>query len=234
MPDIGSSVEPAALLVVAHGTASAAGSATTRRLVAAIAAARPGVAVDLCFLDVARPSLADAVERVIRSTVVVPLLLSTGYHVTTDIPAVVAGRSEIRVARHLGPDPLIVDVLVDRLHEAGGRADGEASTLLVAAGSTQPEARYEVDSAAQQLAERLGAPVSVLTMAENLDESISAATPPVRIATYLLAEGQFVDRLDAAAGGRARVARPLGVHPAFVSLVWSRYDEAHSSAWAVR
>ncbi len=107
------------LLVVAHGTASAAGSATTARLVAAIAAARPQTAVEVCFLDVAAPRLRDALDD--RPTVVVPLLLSTGYHVQTDIPQAVAGRAHIRVAAHLGPDPLLADALADRLGGSRGR-----------------------------------------------------------------------------------------------------------------
>jgi sirohydrochlorin ferrochelatase len=46
----------------------------------------------------------------------------------------------------------------------------------------------------------------------------------VRVATYLLTEGQFVDSLRAAADGLGTVADPLGVHPALVRLVWQRFD----------
>ena len=51
------------LLVVAHGTASPAGSATTARLLDAIRAARPSVPVELCFLDVASPALASSLDE---------------------------------------------------------------------------------------------------------------------------------------------------------------------------
>src|SRR4051812_9619976 len=104
------SAHPARLLAVAHGTASPDGAATTARLLDAVRAARPDVAVDLCFLDVATPLLADALDE--RPTVVVPVLLSTGYHVQTDIPATTAARPNVRVARHLGPDALLVDALL--------------------------------------------------------------------------------------------------------------------------
>jgi sirohydrochlorin ferrochelatase len=59
------------------------------------------------------------------------------------------------------------------------------------------------------------------------DDLPAALTPlaPVRVATYLLAEGQFVDTLRAAAAGLGTVAEPLGPHPAVVELVWRRYDE---------
>jgi sirohydrochlorin ferrochelatase len=209
------------LLVAAHGTEVAAGSATTAALGDVVRAARPDLPVSLCFLDVAAPSLTEALDAAHGPLVVLPLLLSTGYHVQTDIPAVVAGRPGIRVARHLGPDPLVVEALVDRLG-----ASSAASTALVGVGSSRPEARGELDEAARLLAARLGRPVTALTLGQDVRAALQALTQPVDVATYLLAEGRFVDRLRRAADGLARVAEPIGVHPALVELVLARYDEA--------
>jgi sirohydrochlorin ferrochelatase len=206
------------LLVVAHGTASGEGSATTARLVAAIAAARPSVPVALCYLAVAAPRLPDALDD--TPTVVVPLLLSTGYHVQSDIPAAVAGRPATIVARHLGPHPLLADALADRL------PPDARSTALVAAGSTRPEAAAELAAAADLLAARLGTPVAALTLGAQLRPALAALPAPARVATYLLAEGQFATALREAAAGVAAVAEPLGAHPKLVELVWTRYDDA--------
>lgn len=211
------------LLAVAHGTASAAGSATTARLIEAVRAARPDVPVDLCFLDVAGPRLPDTLAaRGDAPAVVVPVLLSTGYHVQSDIPAAVAPYPQVRVARHLGPHPLLVDALVDRL----GRTELDGSILLVGAGSSRSEAAAELAETGRLLGERLGRPVSVHTMADDLAAVFAAAGRPLQVATYLLAEGQFVTTLRAAADGLGTVAPPLGVHPALVELVWARYDAA--------
>jgi sirohydrochlorin ferrochelatase len=207
------------LLIVAHGTASPAGSATTSALVDAVAAARPSVPVSLCFLDAATPRLPEALTALPGPLVLVPLLLSTGYHVQTDIPAAVAGRPDVRIARHLGPHPLLVDALVDRL------PDGDGDVVLVASGSSRPEAAGELHAAAQLLSERVGHLVQVLTMADDLHARL-AEHAPARVATYLLAEGRFVDVLRDAARGVAAAAEPIGVHPAVVELVWARYDEA--------
>lgn len=213
-------METPRLLVAAHGTRSAAGSATTAALVAAVAAARPDVPVSQCFLDVAAPSLADALDALEGPVVVVPLLLSTGYHVQSDIPAIVAGRPAVRVARHLGPDPLVIDALLDRL------GPSSESTALVGIGSSRAQARAEFDVAAALLAIRLGHPVTVVTLAEDVRAALSALPPPVSVATYLLAEGRFLDSLRASAAGVAAVAEPIGVHPALVSLVLARYEQA--------
>jgi len=209
------------LLAVAHGTESAAGSTTTARLVEAVRAARPSIAVDLCFLDVASPRLADALDE--RPTVVVPLLLSTGYHVQTDIPALVASYPATRVAAHLGPDPLVIACVFDRLAQTRSDAPG-GSTVLVGAGSSRPEAALELAEAARQLGAALGRDVTMLTMADDLRAALSVLPAPVDVATYLLAEGRFVSTLREAAEAIATVSPPLGVHPALVELIWSRYD----------
>ena len=219
--------EPERLLVVAHGTASPAGIATTERLVAAIGAARPGVPVEHCFLDVAEPSLPQALAALSGPTVLLPLLLSTGYHVQTDIPGAVGGRPDVRIARHLGPHPLLVDALTDRLAELDGPP--AAATALVGTGSSRPEAAAELAATAESLAARLGRPVPVLTMADDLHGRFAELDQPLEIATYLLAPGRFVDVLNSAADGIARVAAPIGLHPALVRLVWQRYDDAVSS-----
>ncbi len=208
------------LLVVAHGTASAAGSTTTDHLVAAIRAARPGTTVELCFLDVATPLLPDVLDE--RPTVLVPLLLSTGYHVQSDIPAAVAQYPKVRLARHLGPHPLLVDALVDRL----GPVAPDESIALVGAGSSRPEAADELAEAGRLLGARLGRPVRVLTLGDDVRAGLEALPQPVRVGSYLLAAGQFVVTLQQAAAGLGPVAAPIGVHPALVRLVWLRYDDA--------
>jgi sirohydrochlorin ferrochelatase len=221
---------PPRLLIAAHGTESATGSATTAALVGAIAAAAREVPVSLCFLDVVGPSLADALGAADGPTVVVPLLLSTGYHVQSDIPAVVGDRPGVRIAAHLGPDPLIISALADRLGAAAApsttSAMTTASTVLVGVGSSRPEARPELESAGRQLAERLGRPVVAMTLFENVRSVLTAQPRPVAVATYLLAEGEFYTRLCAAADGLAPAAAPIGAHPDLVRLVLARYRAA--------
>jgi sirohydrochlorin ferrochelatase len=210
------------LLLVAHGTASAEGIATVRSLAEAVRASRPSVAVQLAFLDVAAPHVADLLND--EPTVLVPLLLSTGYHVQTDIPALVAPYPGTRVTAHLGPDPLVVRALADRLAET--RRSAPETSVLVGAGSSRREAAAELAAAARLLGEHVGRRVVVLTMGEDVRSALSALPGPVEIGTYLLAHGQFVNALREAADGLATVSPPLGVHPALVELVWQRYDTA--------
>jgi sirohydrochlorin ferrochelatase len=123
---------------------------------------------------------------------------------------------------------MIVRVVAERLAEV--RVGSPRTTVLVGAGSSRSEAAAELAAAASLLSAVVGRPVPVLTMADDLPTALAALAGPVEVATYLLAEGQFVDRLLAASAGMATVAAPIGVHPALVGLVWQRYDQASGSA----
>ena len=68
----------------------------------------------------------------------VPLLLSTGYHLTADIRGA-ARAAGAPVADPLGPDPRLAEALADRLAEAGRPAG--TPTVLAAAGSADPMRR---------------------------------------------------------------------------------------------
>ncbi len=216
-----------ALLLAAHGTRSAAGLATVHRLLEAVRIALPSVSVSVCFLDVLEPSLGSAVAGMTEQTVVVPALLSTGYHVTVDIPSVVG--SAAVVARHLGPSARLSTALLGRLAEARV-GDGPDSIALVGAGSSSPDARAELEASAALLQEAAGRPVQGMTVVDaDLDERLARlARTGCEVATFLLAEGYFADslRARARAAGIATVSDVIGAHPAVVELIVERYREA--------
>jgi len=97
-----------------------------------------------------------------------------------------------------------------------------------------PGAPAELAECGALLAARLGVAVPVMTLADDVRGALERLRAPVRVSTYLLAEGQFVTSLRQAAAGLGHVAAPLGTHPALVRLVWHRYDEAARSLEQVR
>jgi len=123
------------LIAAAHGTANKAGRAELARLVDLVRDHRPGLAVELCFIDVVEPSLANTLSRVEGPAVVVPLLLSTGYHVKVDIPAVVADRPATAISAPLGPDRKISRAVWLRLLEARPDGEGDDAVIVIGAGS---------------------------------------------------------------------------------------------------
>jgi sirohydrochlorin ferrochelatase len=225
----GPAAEPVAeaesqLVVAAHGTRSTAGLATLAELADRLRAARPGPAVRLCYLDVLEPSLQTTLDGVHGPSIVVPALLSTGYHVTQDIPQVTARHPRARVAGRLGPHPLLTNALVDRLAETGVRPN---TVALVASGSSHSAAADDLAAAGADLAQRLRCRVLPLTLAADPAGRLAnlAREGSVIVAPYLLAEGYFADQVRRAASGLP-VAAPIGAHPGVVELIWRRYDEA--------
>jgi sirohydrochlorin ferrochelatase len=223
------------LVACAHGTRAPAGRRTMGLLRLDVAAARQGLEVVAAHLDVHKPALDDVVARLAaagRRMVIVPLLLSSGYHVRVDVgraAAVAAGGLAVPAAA-LGPEPVLVDVLQQRLAECGA-GQGDA-IVMAAAGSSDPRATADVELTARWLSDLRGAPVRPAYLAAaspSVPEAVAAMRRDhpgrgVTIATYLLAPGLFSARLDAA--GADRVAAPLAPHPALATLVLQRFDEA--------
>ncbi|MEV0631366.1 sirohydrochlorin chelatase [Nonomuraea wenchangensis] len=227
-----------ALVLAAHGTRSAAGEATLAVLAETVRRARPGRRVELTYLEISSPLLADVLPAVRGPVVVVPLLLAGGYHVHIDLPEIIAAhRPDAVVADRLGPHRLLTGVLARRLGRAGLRATD--AVVLGAAGSSDPAGLADVRAAARMLAVRLARPVTAAFASAgspSLEEAMErlAATPAARVAvaSYVLAPGFFHDRLAKAAAGP--VSDPLGADPDVAALVWHRYDEAVRGDQAAR
>ena len=81
-----------ALIIMAHGSRADAANDEFRLLVERVAeAANDYVAVLPCFLELARPSLMEALQQIehqpVTRVLVYPLFFNSGKHVSRDIPA---------------------------------------------------------------------------------------------------------------------------------------------------
>ncbi len=172
--------------------------------------------------------------------VVVPLLLSGGYHVHVDIAKAVDAHPVAFATPALGPDPRLVELLVDRLTEAGGRPDD--AVVVAAAGSSDTRASDDVRAVADALARRWPGPVTVgfgSSAEPTVGEAVAAARRSgarVLVASYLLAPGHFWSVLGRSgadivtaplcfvgAGGVAQIDSRL------VGVVLDRFDAAISA-----
>jgi sirohydrochlorin ferrochelatase len=208
------------LLAVAHGTRSASGQRQIREIVAATARRRPDLDVRLAYVDVQRPHVKEVVAGV-RDAVVVPLLLSAGFHVRVDIADAVAGTG-IPVTATLGPDDVLVESLTRHLPAAD-------AVVLAAAGSSDPAWRQSI----HEMAARLGAHVAYASgsdpkVADVVADLRRKGARRVAVAAYLLADGLFYRTLHRA--GADSVTPPLCLDPAVAGLVLRRYESAILSA----
>ncbi|SEO42966.1 sirohydrochlorin chelatase [Trujillonella endophytica] len=226
---------PPVLVACAHGTRSPAG----RRLVAELALAarelRPGLDTTAAFVDVQPPTVADVVAGLAaagRAAVVVPLLLSGGYHVHVDIADAVAAADGVVATRALGPDPRLVEVLADRLLQAGADPrDPRTAVVLAAAGSSDPRSVADVEDTAALLQRSWAGPVTTgygsaarPPVADAVSDARRAGAARVVVAAYLLAPGHFADKL--AGAGADAVTAPLLPDARIAAVLLDRYDAA--------
>jgi sirohydrochlorin ferrochelatase len=228
-----SSSGPPVLVGCAHGTRDAAGQQAVQSLLDAVRARRPALTVLPAFVDVQEPAVADVVARVTssgREAVVVPLLLSTGYHARVDIAGAVAAAGAAALATPtLGPDARLARLLADRLQQAG--ADDGDAVVLAAAGSSDPQAAIDVEEVVAALGLLRAGPVTAAygasappSVPEAVRQQRAAGHRRVVVAAYLLAPGFFHDRLREA--GADAVTAPLAPDDVLVDIVLNRYDSA--------
>lgn len=221
------------LILAAHGTRRPGGVAMIGDL-----AARVGALLDrrvqVAFVDVLGPTPREVLAQAAhggRPAVVVPAFLSRGYHVRTDLPAQVAASAHpnVTVTPALGPGPEIARLVADQLAKCGWRP-GDC-VVLAAAGTTDPAARADLHVTATTLSALVGSRVRLgfaATGGPSARDAVAAARRagerPVVVASYLLADGLFQQRLRAADADL--VSRPLSTHPALARLIANRFRRA--------
>jgi cobalt/nickel transport system ATP-binding protein len=242
-----------ALLIVGHGSRSAAGVAEYWDLARVVTEAAPEVDVGCGFIELASPDLDAAVDRLVErgaaSVVAVPLVLLGAGHMKDDGPAALhRGRHRhpaVRFAygRQLGIHPLVLAVAEDRIKAAVGDGDpAETAVVLVSRGSSDPDANADLYKVARLLWDSRGLKMVEPAFVSLAEPSVPAALERCRllgatrivVVPYFLFTGILVDRIAAqvaewASAHAAVDARPgphLGADPRIARLVLDRYREA--------
>jgi sirohydrochlorin ferrochelatase len=165
-PDGTTPFEDEAVLLVGHGSRREKSNEQVRELAADLEN-RLGVPVDAGFLELAAPTIPDAIAGLaatVSEVTVVPLSLFAASHVKNDVPlAVQNARAEhedvtINNGAHLGIHPALVDLLDDRAASVEAdlgvdRAEDDVVVVLCARGSSDPDANADVHKLARRLDE---------------------------------------------------------------------------------
>lgn len=216
--------------MVAHGTRKQSGVEMVADLAQRVSTAL-GSQIHVAFVDVLGPTPGEALRGLNEPTVLVPAFLSRGYHVNTDIPLHVAASEhlDVTVTEALGPSPQLALVLADRLVESGWRPDD--SVVLAAAGTSDPSAQSDLHKMAALVSAITGSRVELAfaatgtpRVADAVDAMRRRGARRVVVASYLLSEGLFQDRLRAS--GADVVTEPLGTHDGLVRLIANRFRRA--------
>lgn len=185
--------------VIAHGSPDPRHRASVSRLGGRLATLT-GHDVQVCYLEHDQPRAAVVLAEPIgpgTETMVIPLLLTAGFHWRCDIPPVVA---------HLGsravllppPEPVLFGGAVERLVGATGHV------VLASAGSSRPE----IVSRFARVADALGTHDRSVDVCLTVDSIAATAGPGSIVVPFLTAGGLFADRIR-----RAAVAAGASVTP---------------------
>ncbi len=228
------------LVLVAHGSRDPRFGATARRVRDAVAVRLPGVEVVLSYLDLDEPLVGEVLATGSESgddPVVVPLLLSAGYHHKVDLPAIIAEHRPFAQQTDVIGTRSFTAALADRLLEAGlHERDG---VILSAVGSSDESADRHVRRRAIELSTYLHRPVEVV-FATKLGSGNRAVATAVRrlravgaeriaLSPYFLSAGLLIERVESALDALADetlVAGPLGAHPDVVEGICGLYRTA--------
>lgn len=215
------------VVLVAHGTRTRTGTPSgasdgneVARDLARLAGERLGLPALAAYVELAEPLIADVAPDLPRGSVAVPLLLSTGLHVRTDVPEATAGTG-VRAGRALGPHALLARAQAARLREAGGRPGDPV--VLASAGSTDPGAATHLARARDLLAREWGGDVRAAVLGGDGPPFADVVRPGDLVSPYLVAPGFFSRRLAGLAAEHGAVAAGvLGTHEAVVELIVRR------------
>lgn len=221
------------MIGLAHGSRHPGGRAAIEALLAVVS--RTGdVPAQPAYLDLADPDLQAAAGALAaagqRRAVVVPLLFTSAFHATVDVPQAVRRAAEntgleLVVADIVGTSTDVVALLEASLATAGVGAD--ASVLVLAVGSSNPAANAAVVALADELAATGHASVraAFATCDPRPADVVPDLPEPVAVLPLFLADGLLLDPVRRLAAERGwTMIEPLGERAAGVVL--DRYRAA--------
>jgi sirohydrochlorin cobaltochelatase len=242
------SVSADGLLLVGHGSRCLRSEQETQALGGLAAAALPDVTVGVGFLEMTDPSAGRVLDALVESGCrrirVLPLVLLDAGHAKSDVPAVVLeGRRrhpgvEVILGSPLGVTRVPVEVLGRSVELAGGAG---LPLLVVARGTSDPDANAEAHKAARLIAEWTGAPfhhvgfsgVTTPLVPEAAGVFARLGYRRIAVAWWYLCHGKLIEqgRADLAEFARGTGievldAGHIGPHPALAPVIAARYAEA--------
>jgi sirohydrochlorin cobaltochelatase len=240
-------------MIVGHGTRDAEGQRECDRLLDRVRAGRPGLRVELGYLELCPPPIADTMDALAADDVdritVVPLVLLGAGHAKGDVPAAIA-REQLRhpgvaltYGRPLGIRPELLEIVDERLAAAVPAPQREeTAVVLVGRGSTDPDANADLAKVARLLWEGRPWPIVEPAFVSLAEPSVPAAMQRchrlgarrIAVIPYFLFTGVLARRIrDQAAAWAAEhpdvaLARAahLGPDARIAGVVLARADEA--------
>ncbi|UPM42813.1 CbiX/SirB N-terminal domain-containing protein [Halocatena salina] len=258
-PPSTAAIEDEAVLLIGHGSRRERSNEQVRTLAAELER-RLGIPVDAGFLELAEPSISEAIAGLapaVSTITVVQLSLFAASHVKADVPlAIEQARAKhsdmtIHTGSHLGIHPAIVDLLEERAsaveRRLGVERDTDAVTVVLCArGSSDPDANGDAQKLARLLyegrafdrVETCFVGVTEPELTDALHATVKHRPDAVVVLPYMLGDGVLTQRV------RDRTADfdeeypyvtvgaggPLGTDSRLLDVLGDRWQEARTDS----
>ncbi|WP_206795440.1 CbiX/SirB N-terminal domain-containing protein [Amycolatopsis sp. MtRt-6] len=242
-----------ALLILGHGSRDIDGVEEFRELVKLVRAGAPELTVGAGFIELAEPSVDDAVDQLVADgatdIVLVPMVLLAAGHLKNDGPAALARARirhpgvRLRLARDPGVHPAMLAVAEERIRAAADDVDPAGlGVALIGRGSSDPDACADLWKIGRLLSDNRGlgsiepgfVGVATPRVPEAMERCRLLGATTVVVSPLFLFSGLLLHRIRQQAGDWAgnhpevdvRLAAHLGPDPRWVPVLLERYREA--------
>lgn len=248
-PVLGPAQADDGLLLVGHGSYCAVSGTEMAAIGRLVSAARPDLAVEVGYLEMSDPPAGIALDRLVARGVkritILPMMLLAAGHSKSDVPAVVleARRRHPHIpvvyGRPFGVDHALCAIAHDNIAQVGGTG---LPLLVIARGTSDPDANGEACRASRLLAEFQKAPFVVTGFSgvtgprvpEALDMCVRLGATKLTVFSWFICNGKLVQRIlaDERAFAQERGieivdAGYFGPDARLVPVVLERYREAN-------
>ena len=157
------------ILICGHGSRNKLAITEFQELTRLIQKKFPSILVEFGFLEFAKPSLTDALDKLrnssIKKVIAIPAMLFAAGHVKNDIPSLLmnyAKKTDIEIiyGRELGINNLMISAACERVKEVFQKNNSlipeESLLVVVGRGSSDPDANSNVSKITRMVVEGVG------------------------------------------------------------------------------
>ena len=231
-----------AILICGHGSRNKLAITEFEELTKLIQKRYPNILVEYGFLEFAKPSLVDALDKLkdnsIKKVIAIPAMLFAAGHVKNDIPSLLMNYStkngiEIIYGRELGINNLMISAACERVKdvfkENNSLKPEESLLVVVGRGSSDPDANSNVSKITRMIVEGIGlgwgetvySGVTFPLVEPGLKNVVRLGYKNVIIFPYFLFSGVLVTRIK-------RQSDLVAINNPHISFIHAKYLSSQS------
>lgn len=243
------------VLLVGHGSREQTGNDEFLKFCDVVSPHLGPERIETCFIELTTPLVPESLDRCVelgaRRVIVLPVILLAAGHVKVELPHELDEAKERHpgvefvYGRHIGLDPLVIDIMRERLtavEDDTAWPSDETAVLVVGRGSSDPDANSELYKLSRLIWESRRYPwvescfigVTSPSLPEGLARCAALGARRIIALPYFLFTGVLIPRIHrivdefmaAHPGLEVRVSDYLNGHPKLIDVLQDRKREA--------